>query len=159
MWLKAVELASMLSTALALGGGLAHLLELPNKMKLSAGDYLTVQQIYRGWALLGIPIFLAIGATIALAVLLRRTKTPFRYALLATGCLIASLAFFFAFTFPVNQATVNWTVLPENWTELRRQWEYSHAVNAFLFLGALLSLTLSFLGLQRRVESRSDLPS
>jgi hypothetical protein len=26
--------------------------------------------------------------------------------------------------------TDNWTLQPENWEALRRQWEYSHAVNA-----------------------------
>jgi len=33
---------------------MAHLLELPKKIKLSAEDYLIVQQIYRGWSLLGV---------------------------------------------------------------------------------------------------------
>ena len=34
------------------------------------------------------------------------------------------------FTQPVNAATQNWTVQPENWEALRAQWEYSHAANA-----------------------------
>ena len=37
-----------------MAAGMAHLFELPNKIHLSREDYLTVQQIYRGWALLGI---------------------------------------------------------------------------------------------------------
>ena len=39
---------------------LAHLLELPNKIGLSRDDYLIVQQIYRGWALLGIVVLSAL---------------------------------------------------------------------------------------------------
>jgi hypothetical protein len=35
---------------------MAHLLELLNKINLSHENYLTVQQIYHGWALLGIII-------------------------------------------------------------------------------------------------------
>jgi hypothetical protein len=54
MWIKSLRFVSLLFTALALGAAMAHLLELPKKIKLSAEDYLIVQQIYRGWALLGI---------------------------------------------------------------------------------------------------------
>jgi hypothetical protein len=36
-------------------------------------------------------------------------------------------------------------MLPENWIELRRQWEYSHATSAVLNLIALISLFLSVL--------------
>ena len=38
-------LAIMLS-AIAMGAGLAHLFELPNKINISAADYLTVQRNY-----------------------------------------------------------------------------------------------------------------
>src|SRR5512145_1452610 len=48
-----LRFVALLFTALALAPGLAHLLELPNKMTLSREEYLTVQQIYRGWAWLG----------------------------------------------------------------------------------------------------------
>ncbi|GAB3672202.1 hypothetical protein GCM10028792_05850 [Salinisphaera aquimarina] len=41
-------------TAIATAGGVAHLLELPDKLDLSAEGYLTVQHIYRGRALLGV---------------------------------------------------------------------------------------------------------
>jgi hypothetical protein len=34
---------------------------------------------------------------------------------------------FWAFTYPANVATNNWTVVPDTWASLRRQWEYSHA--------------------------------
>jgi hypothetical protein len=36
-------------------------------------------------------------------------------------------------------------MLPENWQELRRQWEYSHATGAGLYFIALITLTLSLL--------------
>jgi hypothetical protein len=53
---------------------------------------------------------------------------------------------FWLFTFPTTQATVNWTMLPPNWTELRAQWEYSHAVSAGLNLVALVALIRSLPG-------------
>jgi membrane protease YdiL (CAAX protease family) len=142
---KAVHLASILLISVALGGGLAHLFELPHKMQLDREEYLTVQQIYRGWALLGIPILGGLACSAALAVLYRKQRTRFWFAVCAVGCIVAALAVFFAVTFPVNQATQNWTELPENWRELRRQWEYSHAVGAVLQFAALTALAAAAL--------------
>jgi hypothetical protein len=48
-------------------------------------------------------------------------------------------------TYPANPVTNNWTTLPENWAELRRQWEFSHAASAILNLIALVMLILSIL--------------
>jgi hypothetical protein len=52
---------------------------------------------------------------------------------------------FWTFTYPANQATDNWTMLPENWLQLRSQWEYSHAASTVLNLIALVTLILSAL--------------
>lgn len=136
---------SILLTAVSMAAGMAHLLALPNKIHLPADDYLTVQQIYRGWALLGVPIIAALLSTVALTLGLRGQGTPMVLALIATLSIGASLLIFFLATYPVNQATQNWTLLPENWESLRRQWEYSHAAGALLYLIALASLVLSVL--------------
>ena len=56
--------------------------------------------------------------------------------------LIGNLEVFFAYTYPINVLTQSWTVAPENLEMARRQWEYSHAVNAGLVLLALV-LTVS----------------
>jgi membrane associated rhomboid family serine protease len=58
-------------------------------------------------------------------------------AFAAAALILATLAIFFAWTYPANQATENWTIMPETWETLRRQWEYSHAVNAVLTFAAL----------------------
>lgn len=141
--IKTLQFIAILFVAVAMAGGWAHLLELPNKMGLSREEYLTVQQIYQGWALLGIAVVGALLSTAALAVLQRGEGAPFYFALVATLCIALSLAVFFSFTFPANKATQNWTVLPEGWEALRRQWEYSHATGAFLYFVALASLVLS----------------
>jgi len=49
-------------------------------------------------------------------------------------------------------ATDNWTVLPETFEAARRQWEYSHAVNAVLTFVAFVSVVLSVLGDKRDVS-------
>jgi hypothetical protein len=145
MWSKVFGFSTIFFTALALSGAMAHLYELPNKINFTANDYLTVQQIYRGWSLLGIAVFGALASTLALAILVRKQGTVFKMVLLALLCIIATQIIFWIFTYPVNQQTKNWTTLPSNWLELRSRWEYSHAAGAILNLAALSALTLSVL--------------
>lgn len=143
--LNVVRFISILFTAVAMAGGLAHLFELPNKILLSGADYLTVQEIYRGWALLGIADVGALVSILVLAVMVRRNRKMLGLTLIAALCVGLGLAVFFQFTYPVNQATLNWIILPDNWLQLRRQWEYSHAVNAVLFFIGFNALVLSLL--------------
>jgi hypothetical protein len=131
---------SLLLVVLTMVPSAAHLLELPNKISLPAQDYLTVQQIYRGWALLGIVIIGAVLSTAAHLIVLHLARRPYAIVAVGLACLIAGQAVFWTFTFPVNQETVNWTVLPEGWTQLRAQWEYSHAAGALLNFSAFLAL-------------------
>ena len=145
MTLNTLRLISVVCIAVAMAAGFAHLFALPNKMHLSREDYLTVQQIYRGWALIGIAVVSGLLSTLALTIIVRRRPRIFYLTLTATLCMGLSLAVFFLFTYPTNQQTHNWTSLPENWQELRRQWEYSHAVGAGLYFLALITLTLSLL--------------
>jgi len=145
MVLKTFCFLSLLFLALALGASLAHLYELPHKINLSAADYLTVQQIYRGWALLGIAVFGALGSTLAATVLLRGRGARFILTLAGFLCIAAAQVIFWVFTYPVNQATNNWTVLPADWLALRDRWEYSHAAGAVLNLLAFTMLVLSLL--------------
>jgi hypothetical protein len=145
MTLNVVYFISVLLTAVAMASGFAHLLELPNKMALSREEYLIVQQIYRGWALLGIAVIGALVSTPVLTVIVRASQQMFYLTLTATLCIALSLVVFFVFTYPTNQQTLNWTFLPENRQELRRQWEYSHAVGAGLSFLALMTLFLALL--------------
>ena len=145
MLTRIVQFVAVLLVAIAMAAGWAHLLELPNKIALSRDDYLTVQQIYRGWALLGFIVIGALVSTAALAWLQRGSGAAFLFALAAAGCVALSLVVFFSFTFPANQATANWTVLPAGWEALRRDWEYSHAAGAILYFVALASLVASLI--------------
>ncbi|SRR6266496_1329582 len=145
MWLKTIYFFSLLFAALALAPAMAHLLELPNKINLSREDYLTVQQIYRGWALLGFVVGGALLSTLALTIAVRQERMAFIFASIALLCIVGTQVVFWTYTYPANQATNNWTMLPDNWIELRRQWEYSHATSAILNLVALVMLILSAL--------------
>jgi hypothetical protein len=145
MGLKTTQFLALTLTTLALVPAGAHLLALPNKIDLSEADYFTVQGIYRGWALLGIVLCAAILADLALSVRLRRQRAAFWCALVAFLAMCATLTIFFAWIFPANKLTVNWTVVPEDWRTLRAQWEYSHAVNAALTFLAFCAVALSTL--------------
>ncbi len=140
MAITSARFFSLLFVALALAPALAHLLELPTKIGLSREEYLTVQQIYRGWALLGVVVFGALLATLVHALAARGRMKEFRAAVTAFVCIVTAQVVFWIFTFPTNQATRNWTVLPDNWEALRTQWEYSHAAGALLMLGAAIAL-------------------
>jgi hypothetical protein len=145
MWLKTLYFLSLLCAALALAPAMAHVLELPNKISLSRDEYLTVQQIYRGWALLGFVVAGALLSTLSLTVRLRKQHWAFLFSLLAFLCIAGTQVVFWTYTQPTNQATHNWTMLPEHWKALRQQWEYSHATSAGLNLIALMALMLSVL--------------
>ncbi len=143
--LNAVRFAAVMVTAVAMSAGFAHLYELPNKIGLSQNDYRIVQQNYRGWHYLGFAVVGALILLLLLAFLERKRPAGCILALFAGLCIAVDLIVFFAYTFPANQATSNWTTMPENWEALRRQWEYSHAAGAGLYFLALASLTLSLL--------------
>jgi hypothetical protein len=145
MGLRTAQFLALVFTALALVPAGAHLFGLPNKIGLAQDDYFVVQGIYRGWALFGIALFGALGANLAAAILVRRQRAPFWLAFLAFLLVAATLVIFFTWTYPANQATSNWTVVPQNWQELRLQWEYAHATNAVLTFLALCAITLSVL--------------
>ena len=147
--LDAVHFASLVLVAICLGPAFAHLLELPNKIGLGREDYFTVQQIYRGWALLGIAIVGAIASAAALAWMLRGRTRAFAWALLGLLCLLLAQIVFWVFTYPANVATSNWTEIPGDWEALRARWEYSHAAGSLLTFGALLSLVAALMARTR----------
>nr|WP_294529803.1 hypothetical protein [uncultured Rhodopila sp.] len=139
------QFVAIIITALTLIPGGAHVLELPNKMALGREQYFVVQSIYQGWAWLGVILILGIAANAVLAIRMRRQTGPMLCAAASTALIFMTLAIFFTWTFPANQATANWMAVPEDWQSLRVQWEYSHAVNAALTFVALCSTTATVL--------------
>jgi|SRR5882724_863392 len=133
-------LASIGCVALALVPAGAHLAELPHKFRLSAREYLVVQQLYAGWSLFGAVVCGALLSTGVLTVLERRQPKVLAAVLLAFLCILCTQIVFWVFTWPVNRATRNWALLPQEWRQLRSRWEYSHAASAVLNLIALFAL-------------------
>jgi hypothetical protein len=148
MTLRAVHFAAIVLAALALVPAGAHLFALPNKISMGQGQYFTAQSVYSGWAFLGLILIGALISNGALALLVRDELAPFRFAVAATLCFALSLIVFFVWVFPANQATQNWTAIPNDWRALRVRWEYGHAVSAILGFVALCATTLSALSRQ-----------
>jgi len=69
----------------------------------------------------------------------RRDRSAARAALISSALIVVTLVNFFVWVFPANQATSNWTTIPDSWAELRRHWEYGHAANALILFAALLA--------------------
>jgi len=105
--------------------------------------YLIVQKVYRGWSFSGIVVVAALIATLWLAVVADdRAEIPATLAFLA---ILLTQVIFWLFTFPVNRRTHNWTEVPENWEQLRDQWEISHAASAFLNFFAFVCVAMAIL--------------
>lgn len=122
----------------------AHLFALPNKIDLPRDEYFAAQQVYRGWAFLGILTFSTLAENAALAFVVRDQIWPFLFALVAALAIASTLVIFFIWVFPGNQATANWTAISQNWENLRARWEYGHAASALVTVLALCCTTLPY---------------
>ena len=136
---------ALLASALVLGPALAHLFELPNKISLPRDEYFVVQKAYRGWSLLGWLLLVQVASLAGTAYLVRMEPRALTLVLLALTSVVAAQIVFWLFTYPANVATANWTLPPEGWENLRRQWEYSHAAGAVLQLLCICLLIIAAL--------------
>lgn len=143
---KICQFIAIYLTAVTLSMTFAHLLEMPRKMQYDQSLYRAVQHsLYLYFAWVGsIAEVAAVIFLIILCVLLRRNGRAFRLTLVATVCVAAGLAVWFLRVNTANAQMAQWTTLPlpENWTAVRRQWEYGHAMSAVLDLigfGTLLA--------------------
>lgn len=145
LWQGVFLFLAMLTTALALGAALAHVLELPNKIALPSSEYFIVQKAYRGWSQLGWLLLIQLASLVGAAVTSRARPDVMWLVILAIIGVLAAQAVFWLFTFPTNVATSNWTVVPADWELLRTEWEYSHAAGAAFQLLAMIALILAAL--------------
>lgn len=140
-----ISVLAILSVALCLVPAGAHAFEMVNKLRLSPGDYMTVQKIYAGWALFGFAIFAALSLTLGHAIMMWRHPTARWLSLVAFLSIFATLVIFWTCISPMNTLTRQWTVTPPDLDAARRQWEYAHAVNAGLTLLAFVGITAAAL--------------
>jgi len=101
-------LVCLLLTGIAMALSLAHVAEMPGKMRLDRETYLTVQQqlYYPGFTIGGMAEPLGALAILALLIFAPLPGVRFWWAVLALGCLVAMQLVFWFVTQPVNAA---WT--------------------------------------------------
>jgi len=143
--MRLVRLLAFIVAILALLAPAAHVLELPNKLRLDGPLWLAVQQsLYAGWGpFIGAPT--EIGGLVLSLICFASAPTRRARALwiAAAACYGVMLIAFFVFNGPVNAAIASWTAatLPADWPTYRVKWEAGHAI-AFVFAaGALMFVT------------------
>jgi hypothetical protein len=142
--------ASIMSSAVTMSAALAHLMELPAKMKYEPSLYVRLHRtLYPTFGRAAGPAEACAVATTAALAWLDRTprRRASRLTLAAAGCLAAAHGVFWSVVQPVNVEMMEWRLdaIPTNWTTQRDRWEYGHAVRAGLVTAALGALAWSLL--------------
>jgi Domain of unknown function (DUF1772) len=141
---------SMMSTAMTMTAAVAHLMEMPAKMRYEPRLYVRLHRtLYPTFGRTAGPAEpLAVAATGTLAWLTRRRNpASFRLTAAAAGCLAAAHGIFWGVVQPANVVMSRWPLdaIPGDWRRWRDRWEYGHAVRAGLATAALGALTWSLL--------------
>ena len=145
-----VPVLGLLFVALTLGLAFAHVLESVGKVALDGTAWLTVQQtLYVAFGPIG-------GACEVLAIVLawwsvalrRRGTAPWSWSLCGAIAVSAGVVVWATVVSPMNGVLNAWTpeTLPDDWMRVRNRWELGHALHAFLFVLAFVSLTMAHVG-------------
>lgn len=133
---RAVAWFAIVLTALALVPAGAHLFSLASQIDLAEQEYFVAQTAYRGWGWFAAVSIAALVVNTVWAFRSRGQGSVFYLVTAAALWLGASVAIFFFWIIPVDQATGDWTVSSEDWAQLRSQWELAHAANAVITFAA-----------------------
>jgi hypothetical protein len=158
--MRLLTILCLFLVAMKFGTSLAHVAELPGKLRLDETTYKAVQAIYYpGFTLVG--LIGELGGMIALAVLLYLTPygtSRFWWTAAALVLLIAGHATYWLMTHPVNNFWVKDVAISGSgsiffsifagrptgdWTELRNVWELSHAIIFGFVTLSLISIAVA----------------
>ena len=152
MLLKVTRFVAIMLTALTLGAGFCHLMQLP--ARIGWDQYLwvgsTVQGgLYAMFGSVGAVIFVATVIALALlAYFVREHGRPgFRLALAAAILFALALALWWVLVYPVNVELAKWVngPVPSDWTVYRSRWEWGHAIISLVELAGFAALIASVL--------------
>lgn len=151
MLLKIWRFVTILLAAFSMGLSLAHLLELPPRLRFDQRLWVDVTVFQNVYYLFGsVGAVFEIGAILtaaALALMVRKRGSTFYWTLGGAFCLAAAFASWLIFVAPANAEFAKWltTPIPADWTRWRNQWEYAHAINALIKIFGLSLLVISVL--------------
>jgi hypothetical protein len=146
---KIWQFLTLTLTALNLGLTFSHVMEMPAKMKYGGSLYGTINNtLYLKFGTApGIAVEIgSIAAALVLAYLVRRRGPVFWWTLAGALCLLAAQVLWWVTVAPANAQIRTWAAaVPADWTQVRDQWERSHAARFVLQLGGLGALLLALL--------------
>jgi Domain of unknown function (DUF1772) len=152
VFLRIWRFVTLMLTALSAGMAFCHMMEMPSRLKYAPALWSRVTNIEGTYRLFGPAVGAsieggALSTAIFLSIFARKHRPAFALAWAGAACMAAAQVAWWLFVFPVNSQMVDWTPesLPENFTQLRDQWEYTHAARAILQIVGLGSLVLSVL--------------
>ncbi len=139
-YINLFRLLAFVLAGMALIRPMMDLAALPSVISLPRDDYAAVQYANQSWAWLQ---FIQLASFLSIVGLLfferehNREFWPIRSAFIAQLVILI----LYVLTIPISIATFNWTFFPDsNWSWLRTQWEYTHAMSAII--GAISFLLL-----------------
>lgn len=147
MW----QFITIMLTSLSLSLSMAHLVELPQRIKFDRQLWVEVtvfKNVYRLFGSVGAVFEVgAILTAIVLAFLVRKRRSAFYWTLGGAVLLVLAFVSWIVFVAPMNAEFARWLTnpIPANWTRYRDQWEYAHATNAIIKIFGLSLLVLSAL--------------
>jgi uncharacterized membrane protein len=130
---------------------MTHLLELPQRMQFDQQLWVRVtvfEDVYKLFGSVGAVFEVtAILTAIVLAFLVRKHGSTFYWTLGGAILLVLAFVSWIMFVAPMNAEFAKWLTnpIPADWTRYRDQWEYAHAVNAFIKIIGLSLLVISVL--------------
>ncbi|MHC5739304.1 hypothetical protein [Nostoc sp.] len=142
---------TLMLASFSLSSSMAHLLELPQRMKFDQQLWVRVtviENVYRLFGSVGAAFEItAILSAIVLGFLVSKRGSTFYWTLGGVILLVLAFVSWIIFVAPMNAEFAKWLTnpVPVNWTRYRDQWEYAHAVNTFIKILGLSLLVISVL--------------
>jgi len=151
MVLIAWRFSALMPAGLSMAPSFCHVMEMPPRLRWEPSLWMAVTNfggLYYLFGRVGGTIDVGAVTVTAAQVFLVRARRPAFHLTWGAATLIAlGLAVWFGFVAPMNRIMAGWTpgVVPDDFTGVRDQWEYAHAVIALIKVTAFASLVLSVL--------------
>lgn len=150
-FIRSWRFITLMLASFSLSLSMTHLLELPQRMQFDQQLWVrvtVVENVYKLFGSVGAVFEItAILTAIMLAFLVRKHGSTFYWTLGGAIVLVLAFVSWIMFVAPMNAEFAKWLTnpVPADWTRYRDQWEYAHAVNAFIKIIGLSLLAISVL--------------
>jgi uncharacterized membrane protein len=150
-FIKTWQFITLMLTSFSLSLTMTHLLELPQRMQFDQQLWVrvtVVKNVYKLFGTVGAAFEItAVLTAIILAFIVRDRGSTFYWTMGGAILLVLALVSWIVFVAPMNAEFAKWLTnpIPVDWTRYRDQWEYAHAINAFIKIMGLSLLVISVL--------------